>query len=333
LNDYNFPLTIETIWAVYNSDSLYPFIKRRAALKNRLPKISALLVPPTKRNAKGQLIPEPINQAYEQTIQNMDEACQKVIETLKERIKEMNWNDFENKIDELIIPMVHGTTLETAIQICATGFAQVRRVRATDRGWYGNGIYFTSQVSNAVYYACAALKKGSDIPALIITWVIPGLINPVTSLETFKDGKPVERPFNSNYVLTDLTGTPYQRPNKISKPGSPPIVDPTELHSPELCHPQDELVLDQEVYALPAFVVELRRPETIGQGKDWYTMMEEYGEAKKNKQAFTDHAFLQKQKPKRPQKTIYQDKNFKFVRLSDDDELNEATPLHEMTLN
>ena len=68
-----------------------------------------------------------------------------------------------------VIPMIQGTSEVAAWKICGQGFGIVA---STDKGYYGQGVYFTSQVQYAAKYTPSA-------KVFIMAAVIPGNVFPV----------------------------------------------------------------------------------------------------------------------------------------------------------
>jgi len=71
-----------------------------------------------------------------------------------------------------IVPMLHGTDAMIAEKICETGFAALSSL---DAGFFGKGIYFTSFSMYTLPYI-----SSRKIPAIILSWVLPGHVYPVT---------------------------------------------------------------------------------------------------------------------------------------------------------
>jgi len=103
-----------------------------------------------------------------------------------------SWND---KSKPRVVPMLQGTSESAAWQICQQGFGVVG---ATDDGFYGAGVYFTSKLEYADKYA----KSGSDgSKPFIVSMVIPGNSFPVVEhpfvdppvYEKDKKGKSVKK--------------------------------------------------------------------------------------------------------------------------------------------
>lgn len=59
------------------------------------------------------------------------------------------WRVLTRKIGNWIVPVLHGTNIDSAMSICQQGFAALGK---TDGGWYGKGIYFTTYACNTLHY-------------------------------------------------------------------------------------------------------------------------------------------------------------------------------------
>lgn len=94
-----------------------------------------------------------------------------------------------------VLPFVHGTNLNIARKICTTGFANLSTLVCSinssylkppqDDGYYGKGIYFSSYALYTFPYF-----KSKEQPAIILSWVVPGNVYPVT-----------ENPFTTKSIL------------------------------------------------------------------------------------------------------------------------------------
>jgi len=147
---------------------------------------------------------------------------------------------------EPIIPMVQGTSENGAQRIAKNGFGTVASL---DPGWYGQGIYFTSKLSYAAYYArppdhpansdkrpsqpdrpdypeqrerSKQHEKSGRVPkqsseederVFLISLVIPGNAYPVIDFPAYQ-GKPCQQGYQSHYVMTlhAYEGLPVKRP-------------------------------------------------------------------------------------------------------------------------
>eukprot|EP01127_Copromyxa_protea_P016970 TRINITY_DN5133_c0_g1_i1.p1 TRINITY_DN5133_c0_g1~~TRINITY_DN5133_c0_g1_i1.p1 ORF type:complete len:3090 (-),score=350.31 TRINITY_DN5133_c0_g1_i1:161-9301(-) len=157
-----------------------------------------------------------------------------VFDAYKQKTQEYNWNRDENGVPVVapIIPVVHGTTGDTALQICSTGFAALSTL---DAGFYGKGIYFTTSAHYALPYY--AQKKE---PCVIISYVIPGNVYPVVEDHTRQDGssllgKPTVSGCQAQYVRTTKAG----------------LIPPPDYKDVTY----DELVITQESQILPSYLL------------------------------------------------------------------------------
>lgn len=140
-----------------------------------------------------------------------------------------------------VVPMLHGTSRDTAWKIAQTGFATVATI---DTGYYGRGIYFTSDVNYAKFYSEIASKSQKKL-CLLLSLVIPGNIYPLTEDHTGPDsflGKPVKGAgYQSHY--TNVISS--RNAEKFGHVCNPPQSDN-----------YDELVVFQDAQALPLFIIE-----------------------------------------------------------------------------
>eukprot|EP01127_Copromyxa_protea_P016986 TRINITY_DN513_c0_g1_i2.p1 TRINITY_DN513_c0_g1~~TRINITY_DN513_c0_g1_i2.p1 ORF type:complete len:1241 (+),score=206.88 TRINITY_DN513_c0_g1_i2:2442-6164(+) len=148
-----------------------------------------------------------------------------------ERSRECPWYAEDIPI---ILPAVHGTSLDVAWKICATGFAALSIL---DDGFFGKGMYFTTFATYALPY----FSKKSD-PAIILSFVLPGVAFPV--IEHPKSpksyvGKPLESGCNSHYIVTCPDGNP-----------------PADAHQKNI---YDELVVLQEAQITPFAILKIDR--------------------------------------------------------------------------
>jgi len=137
--------------------------------------------------------------------------------------------------------MFQGTSKSTASKIAQTGFSTVATL---DDGFYARGIYFTSDIEYASYYSKLANKGKTEIAYLILAFVSPGHIYPVT--ESPKDkhslrGKAgvISPGYQSHYVC-------------VGGPGSLLIGFPSPQGNKDFV---DELVLFQDAQALPKYII------------------------------------------------------------------------------
>lgn len=123
-----------------------------------------------------------------------------------------------------VLCVMHGTSVPLAEMIAKTGFAALSTL---DSGWYGTGIYFTTSFKYCLPYIASRPR-----PAIIISYVLPGNVYPVTSREE-REGKPLMSGYQSHYVRTTSDG------------------------KPSICGEYDEVVVGQESQILPMYIVEI----------------------------------------------------------------------------
>jgi len=150
-----------------------------------------------------------------------------VYENYQNLVQSFEWNIKDPELP--IIPVLHGTDEDIAWKICRSGFAALARL---DAGWYGAGNYFST---SALYcYPYFGTKKN---PALILSFVIPGNVFPVTESKDSEDsllGKPITKSCGSHYAL-------------VTKDG---LVCKQRMESDYFT----EIVIEQESQILPSFV-------------------------------------------------------------------------------
>lgn len=136
-----------------------------------------------------------------------------------------------------------GTSRETAWKIVKSGFATVATI---DEGYFGKGIYFTSDVNYAKYYA--ELAAGKSRPrgkqCLILSVVIPGNIYPVTEDHKGPDSL-LSKPCKGVGYQSHFTNVHSTRDGNFGCVCNPPQPDN-----------YDELVVFQDAQALPLFIIE-----------------------------------------------------------------------------
>jgi len=148
-----------------------------------------------------------------------------VMEKYTEKIMKWDWN---RNSQVAILPMAHGTGRGIAWKIFKNGFTSDFSV-SSDTGWYGKGIYTTSDCTYAMKY-CSQHKT----PAIIIANIMPGNVYPVT--DKLYDGKALENNYQSHYVVTNRDGLAC---------------------SSDFQDVVDELVVVQEAQALPYYLLVL----------------------------------------------------------------------------
>ena len=137
-----------------------------------------------------------------------------------------------------ILPMFHGTNEHMCWKIAQTGFATVATL---DAGWYGKGIYFTSNLEYARHYSQLALSNSTGtFHFVILSLVSPGNPFPVIEHPEMDEnllGSSVVDGYSSHYVCVD------------SHDHFPASKDSTHFY--------DELVIFQEHQALPMYILVL----------------------------------------------------------------------------
>jgi len=159
------------------------------------------------------------------------ENREQMMKSINQYVSQFHWNDYSRS---KMIPMLHGTSSDSAWKIAQTGFTTVATL---DQGWYGRGVYFTKDVDYAKYYSKKSSKEGM---CLILALVVCGNIYPVTERKGSQhslEGKPV-------------ISTGYQSHYAIVHSGSGHICatdDPKAV---------DELVVFQDGQAFPIFIIQ-----------------------------------------------------------------------------
>jgi len=142
-----------------------------------------------------------------------------------------------------LVPAFHGVNSDSIDSICQNGFACVA---TTDEGFYGKGIYFTSDLEYASQYA---KKEESGVRNILVALLIPGDFFPV-----------VEHPHepNSYYGKAAKSGVQshYTLVKKESKQTAYPI-DKDELFNAK--RHANEVVVFQDSQALPLFLLKIRQ--------------------------------------------------------------------------
>jgi len=160
-----------------------------------------------------------------------------IMNAYRQKIKQYEWNKDVQEQETAILPVVHGTDRKVANIILTNGFAALSKL---DDGWYGKGIYFSTNAQYVIPYF--ATRKN---PAIMICLLLPGNPYPVTESHLQKPnlfGQPLYGGHQSHFVITSPNGYPC-------------LTDDTRF---------DEIVVDQEVQVVPIFVVEMDKDE-IGQ--------------------------------------------------------------------
>jgi len=159
----------------------------------------------------------------------------KTIKQYRKCMERWNWNRGLEISDSPILVAAHGTSASTAWKIVASGFAALSTL---DDGFYGNGMYFSSECIYTVPY----LAKHPD-PAIILCLLIPGNPYPVIESPTDEDnlrGSPIISGYQCHYVVTKINGYPFTQSEYDSD---------TQIY--------DEIVVNQEAQVLPIMLIEL----------------------------------------------------------------------------
>lgn len=135
--------------------------------------------------------------------------------------------------------MVHGTSKGVAWKIAHGGFGIVV---GRDEGFYGQGIYFSSDVENVKQYSNPGSAEYSSV--LVISLVTPGNVFPVVEDPSAADslnGAKCQLGYQSHYVVVTSVGKPEKHE---VKPQSP-----------------NELVVFDKGQVLPKFIVYLSKKQ------------------------------------------------------------------------
>jgi len=179
---------------------------------------------------------------------------------LEDYSKRYFWNE-KSEMSRSYVPMYQGTNEGAVWSICENGFATVAQV---DGGFYGKGIYFTSDMYYAAKYATKTMKG----KVIILALTIPGNSYPITenpfkinaigdfekitnekgqtvrvrNPDGFYESGPQDG-FQSHYTIVEKLDT------KVAFPIKDGSID-TKRHA-------DELVIFQDAQTLPIFVLYL----------------------------------------------------------------------------
>lgn len=139
--------------------------------------------------------------------------------------------------------MWHCTGDLSEVNICSNGYSLKKLGAATkNMGWYGAGLYFTSVPTYATHYAHqrSATYAAADI-CITLNWVLVGRPALMTQVQ---EGRDLEPGYTSHYAVTNECH-PIQK-YADDQGGFTKKVD------------GDELVVYDESFALPQFLVELQ---------------------------------------------------------------------------
>lgn len=169
-----------------------------------------------------------------------------VYDKFRDLCASFSWNTPSDPLQPAIIAACHGTSFQTARNICETGFAANTAV--LDSGWYGRGIYFTSYPVYCIPYTCTSSNGAVPSPALIISYIVPCNIYPV--IESAEEpslgresllGQAIVNGYQTHYVRVDGTG--------------------------HIGDKYDEIVVSQEAQILPLYIVHLDLASSLSLAK------------------------------------------------------------------
>jgi len=156
------------------------------------------------------------------------------------------WNK-KGKLE--VLGALQGTTEEAAWSIAENGFGTVS---VLDEGFFGKGMYFTSNFEYASLYAALKQKSNpSKNKVFVVALVIPGNPFPVTE-HPYVNGKPNEKGYLGKGVRSGYQSH-FTQVNRKMIGAAYPITgqfDPNE-HG-------NELVVFQEAQILPVFILECK---------------------------------------------------------------------------
>jgi len=175
--------------------------------------------------------------------------------------------DFRTEFNDgslpFIVPMIHGTNENSASRVIENGFGTVA---TTDDGYFGRGMYFTSDLRYANLYAKQVDKTG-ELKVMVLAIVIPGNPYPVTEhpfvvptvWERDQDGR-TRRKNNPQGLLGQACKAGYQSHFVIVDSESAEVAYPTtrEDLGDRGVPVSDELIIFEGAQALPVFLVYYR---------------------------------------------------------------------------
>jgi len=187
---------------------------------------------------------------------------------LSSKISEFR-GEFNDGSNPFVVPMINGTSEDSAFRVMEGGFGTVAGL---DDGYYGRGMYFTSDMKYADMFAELQAKKSNPngrrgANVLLISAVLPGNPYPVTEHPFVfeKDGKAEKKPnpfgllgqackagYQSHYTIVDSANPVFSFPTlheDFDDPGKGRIVS-------------DELVVFEGAQALPLFLVYYKAPSS-----------------------------------------------------------------------
>jgi len=173
--------------------------------------------------------------------------------------------NFNKSLELPILAVVHGTQTDIAWKILRTGFVALSSV---DAGFYGKGTYFSSYSEYALPYT----QFGTN-PCFIIAFIIPGNVYPVSEQHDSENslmGAALKPGYNSHYVVTKKNG------NCVTKPTKNDVFD--------------EIVLEQEKYVVPLYIIELDFQEVKKNAKIWERKLPQQNLNEHNRTNTTQHS-------------------------------------------
>ena len=176
--------------------------------------------------------------------------------------------EFNDGSHPFVVPMVHGTREDAAFRVMEGGFGVV----ANDGGYFGRGMYFTSDMRYSSTYAREHDPKGHPgVKVFLVAMVLPGNYYPAT-----------EHPFVVPFVQDPgVEGDDKRKPNPVGLLGQAckggyqshySVIDtktfsapfPTQFDDFEDREKKrvvsDELVVFEGAQALPLFLVYYKTP-------------------------------------------------------------------------
>lgn len=222
-------LIYSNIFAVHNERLVNSFTNYRSILSSRHqddPNIFA--------KTDWKIAPEP-------------ERRQWTIDMYSKYVQRFSWNLSLDTVDLTLLPViaaVHGTSNTVAQKICRNGFAALSTL---DKGYYGQGIYFTCHVPYIFPYVISAKN-----PTMLVVLIFPGNVYPIIESPTSPDsflGKPMKSGYQSHFIVTGKNGLPIEDYSRTSV--------------------YDELVITQESQILPIYLVELKNSNFSEMAKNW----------------------------------------------------------------
>eukprot|EP01127_Copromyxa_protea_P005204 TRINITY_DN150_c1_g1_i10.p1 TRINITY_DN150_c1_g1~~TRINITY_DN150_c1_g1_i10.p1 ORF type:complete len:764 (-),score=100.45 TRINITY_DN150_c1_g1_i10:18-2309(-) len=202
--------TVTQITECFNPGLVSAFIDKRKRLKQQ-----------------QRLAPELFNMKDWRLFQNAEQREQ-IFQTFEAKIQSFKWNA-GNSVP--IIPVVHATSEDSAHTIIKTGFATLSSL---DSGFYGQGMYFTTDAAYIAPYAAQNPK-----PCILLCYLIPGNSFPVTENPMHPNslrGLALKPGYQSHYVLVNASGM-------VAAEGETNIYD--------------EIVVNQDTQVLPAYILTL----------------------------------------------------------------------------